>query len=76
MTRTTTPMPPSLTQRGAVTLQCPSCTSERVTEIAMQLTDGTVVDFLSCRACEHRSWRDGDRLLALPEVLGRSRKAS
>ena len=51
----------SLTQQGARGgAQCSSCGSERVTELAMTLTDGTPVRFLSCHRCEERSWLDLD----------------
>ena len=54
----------SLTQPGARPATCRVCGSDRVTRIAMKLTDGTPVDFTSCQACEHRSWQhtDGDVL--------------
>ena len=34
---------------------CPVCASRRVTAITMTLTDGSVVDFASCHACEHKA---------------------
>ncbi len=53
---------------------CAACASRRVTEITMTLTDGTLVDFVSCHACEHRSWSDSGTVLAIHDVLGRTRK--
>jgi hypothetical protein len=41
----------------------------------MDLTDGTPVTFVSCQACEHRSWfgSDGEEL-TIESVLARSRR--
>jgi len=66
----------SLTQQGARGgAQCSSCGSERVTELAMTLTDGTPVRFLSCHRCEERSWLDLDGLeLPVDRVLDKTRK--
>ena len=81
-----TPPPPavplgSLTQPGhGPARRCAACGSERVTELAMTLTDGTPVDFVSCHNCEHRTWRassaaDGPAVvLSTDEVLDRTRK--
>jgi formate dehydrogenase maturation protein FdhE len=66
----------SLTQPASRTqARCPACTSDRLTELAMTLTDGTPVRFSSCRACEHRTWRgvQGD-VLPITQVLDRTRK--
>jgi hypothetical protein len=53
---------------------CSRCTSSRVTEITMTLTDGSVVDFVSCHTCEHKSWtQDGD-VLDRPTVLAKAQK--
>jgi hypothetical protein len=49
----------SLTQHGARgEAVCAACGSERVTHLAMTLTDGTPVEFVSCHRCEHKTWRD------------------
>ena len=49
----------SLTQAGARTdVTCGECGSERVTHLAMTLTDGTPVEFVSCHRCEHKTWVD------------------
>jgi len=66
----------SLTQPASRTLaRCPVCGSDRLTELAMTLTDGTPVRFSSCRACEHRIWQgvEGD-VLPITQVLDRTRK--
>lgn len=56
--RTTVPLG-SLTQRGARTgATCEACGSDRVTRIAMCLTDGSPVQFTSCHRCEHRTWHE------------------
>jgi hypothetical protein len=59
--------------------RCDACGSDRVTELSMTLTDGTPVLFVSCRACEHRTWNaaDGDSIvstLPIAQVLDRARK--
>lgn len=68
----------SLTQPGArAGASCRACGSERVTRIAMHLTDGSPVEFTSCHRCEHRTWSEQGSSAALPvaRVLDRSRKA-
>jgi len=77
--RTPRALPPtplgSLTQPGARTgARCVACGSERVTEVALVLTDGTPVRFTSCYSCEHRSWSSADGALGRAEVLDRARK--
>jgi hypothetical protein len=50
----------------------------RLTEITMTLTDGTLVDFVSCRHCETKTWRAADtadaRQLGIDRVLAHTRK--
>ncbi len=53
---------------------CPSCTSRRVTAITMTLTDGSVVDFASCHACEHRVWTQSGASLDIATVLVKAKK--
>lgn len=55
---------------------CEHCASARVMSITMTLTDGSVVDFLSCHACERKSWTQSGTGLKLPDVLRKARKAS
>jgi len=66
----------SLTQPTSRTdRRCEACGSDRVTELAMTLTDGTPVQFVSCRACEHRTWSATDGpALPIAQVLERARK--
>jgi hypothetical protein len=64
----------SLTQRGARVATCSSCTSTRVTQLSMNLTDGTPVEFVSCHVCGHRSWWHEDVELSVSDVLARTRK--
>jgi len=65
----------SLTQPGARTGDtCEQCGTERVTSLALVLTDGTPVRFTSCHACEHRSWVGPDGPLDRMTVLDRTRK--
>lgn len=73
--RTTAPLG-SLTQPGARTdTACQSCGSDRVTHLAMSLTDGTPVQFVSCHACEERTWQTLEgRPLSIAAVLERTRK--
>jgi hypothetical protein len=68
----------SLTQPGARSGSgCRACGSERVTRIAMNLTDGSPVQFTSCHRCEHRTWEeqgiDGG-VLPVQRVLDKTRK--
>ena len=53
---------------------CTACAGNRVTEITMTLTDGSVVDFTSCHACEHRSWTQQGVVLDRPTVLAKAKK--
>jgi hypothetical protein len=53
---------------------CVRCCGTRVTEITMTLTDGSVVDFASCHACEHKSWTQGGVQLDRPTVLRKATK--
>ncbi len=48
---------------------CESCGSLRTTTISMTLTDGTSVDFTSCRSCEHKTWAGEHGALGLERVL-------
>ena len=54
--------------------RCTTCASNRVTAITMTLTDGSVVDFLSCHACENKTWSQGGLPLAIDAVLGKAQK--
>jgi hypothetical protein len=66
----------SLTQPGAKPDRaCDACGSRRVTLIAIELTDGSVVDFASCHECEHRRWLEQGEALPVQQVLHKSRKA-
>ena len=70
-----TPQPSSLTKPGARRGEtCPSCGSERLTELVMTLTDGTPVTFSSCHNCEHRTWGHEGENLQLADVLTRATK--
>ena len=53
---------------------CGSCAGHRVTEITMTLTDGSVVDFVSCHTCENKTWTQGGRPLDIDAVLGKAQK--
>jgi len=53
---------------------CDTCASTRVTEITMTLTDGSVVDFVSCHACETKSWKQAGSVLDITTVLGKAQK--
>jgi hypothetical protein len=64
-----------MTTLAARTLSnCASCGSPRVTELAMTLTDGSPVDFISCHACEHRTWSQQGAVLRFDTVLAKARK--
>jgi len=66
----------SLTQSGAREgVHCRGCGSERVTSLAMTLTDGTPVQFQSCHRCEERTWLDMEgKQLPVDRVLDKTRK--
>lgn len=53
---------------------CTACGGTRVTSITMTLTDGSVVDFDSCHACEHKRWTQEGRELDITTVLGKAKK--
>lgn len=77
MARTSAPSIPltSLTQAGPrTTPACSACGSERVTRIAMTLTDGSPVEFAHCLHCEHREWEQAGKPLSLKRVLTKARK--
>lgn len=69
----------SLTQAGArADIVCDECGSERITHLAMTLTDGTPVEFVSCHRCEHKTWVDASgvkhRELPVESILDKTRK--
>jgi len=65
----------SLTQPGARAGEgCEACGSARVTRIAMTLTDGSPVQFVSCLSCEHRTWQQSGKQLTLRRVLTKATK--
>lgn len=74
--RTATPSLPlgSLTQ-ARTERGCAECGSTQVTRLAMRLTDGTPVNFSSCRNCEARRWEHDGMVLSVQDVLERTRKA-
>ncbi len=53
---------------------CATCTSTRITEITMTLTDGSRVDFVSCHSCETKSWKQDGADLDITTVLGKAKK--
>ncbi len=55
---------------------CRSCGSHRVTCLAMRLTDGTPVDFISCHRCESRFWEHEGEPLDVTTVLDRTRRVA
>jgi hypothetical protein len=54
--------------------KCPACSSPRLTEIAMTLTDGSPVQFTACRHCEYRAWTEFGRELAVDSVISKATK--
>ena len=67
--------PASLVNAEARNLaKCRICGSERVTAIAMTLTDGTRVHFASCHHCENRWWLQGEDELSFDHVIAKTRK--
>jgi hypothetical protein len=65
------PMPP-VTVLPVRRASCAHCGSVRTTTISMTLTDGTPVDFTSCRACEGKTWAGECGPIGLPGVLARA----
>jgi hypothetical protein len=55
---------------------CAHCASSRVMSITMTLTDGSVVDFVSCHTCERKTWTESGAGLEVSEVLRRARKTA
>jgi hypothetical protein len=53
---------------------CGTCASTRVTEITMTLTDGSLVDFVSCHACETKTWTQAGESLDVSTVLRKAQK--
>lgn len=53
---------------------CARCSDRRVTSIAMTLTDGSPVHFVSCHACEHRRWLQHGVELDRSVVLAKAQK--
>lgn len=64
----------SLTQQGVDGPTCSTCGSGQVTRLAMTLTDGTPVVFVSCHRCESRRWEHEGSELSVDSVLNRTRK--
>jgi hypothetical protein len=65
----------SLTRPGATSgATCHSCGSARITELAMTLTDGSPVRFISCHTCENRAWSQAGQHLSFDSVLDKTRK--
>lgn len=54
--------------------RCSECGGDRLTEIAMTLTDGSPVRFRSCRKCEAKSWEQSGDPLPLEAVMDKARK--
>ena len=54
---------------------CPHCARTRVMSISMTLTDGSLVDFVSCHTCERRSWTEAGTGLEVSDVLRKAKKA-
>ena len=55
---------------------CAHCASSRVMSITMTLTDGSVVDFVSCHTCERRTWTEAGTDLQVTDVLDKARKTA
>jgi hypothetical protein len=62
--------------RGAGAPTCALCESTRVTKIALELEDGSQVDFTNCMDCDHRVWQQGDDVLSVERVLSKARRST
>jgi hypothetical protein len=51
---------------------CRHCGSSRTSVTDLTLSDGTPVEFRTCRACEQREWWSVDGPLVIAEVLRRT----
>ncbi|MCW2723710.1 MAG: hypothetical protein JWN35_631 [Frankiales bacterium] len=63
-----------VTTPASLLATCAACASNRVTTITMTLTDGSLVDFASCHACEAKSWKQAGTELDIATVLGKAKK--
>ena len=60
---------------GPAPRSCTKCGSGALTQLAMDLSDGTPVTFVSCQTCEHRAWFDAEGAeVPMAHVLARSRR--
>lgn len=57
-------------------IPCAICGSTQVSHLSMTVADGSLLSLSSCHRCEGRTWRDGETVLPLSEVLARARKQS
>jgi hypothetical protein len=53
---------------------CLACQSTAVTQIAMTMTAGQVVQMTSCHRCEHKTWREEGEPVPLDRVLSLAAK--
>ena len=60
--------------RGAQAPACAVCESARITRIALELEDGSHVEFTNCLDCDHRVWMRGDEVLSVERVLDSARR--
>jgi hypothetical protein len=61
---------------GAHVARCGECAGTFLTRLAMTLTDGTPVTFVSCHQCEAKAWVAADgSALALDAVLSSATRA-
>ena len=63
-----------VTTRASQLGTCTSCASTQIMAITMTLTDGSPVDFVSCHACEVKTWKQYGVPLDLPSVLRKAQK--
>ena len=54
--------------------RCTACSSPRLTQISMTMTDGSIVDFASCHNCESKSYRSAGQEVPLDRVLSMAAK--
>lgn len=64
----------SFVSAPAASARCVRCDDRRVTSIAMTLTDGSPVHFVSCHKCEHRRWLQDGVELDRSVVLAKAQK--
>ena len=58
---------------GPAPRSCDECGTSTITQLALDLADGSPVTFVSCQECSHRAWLDAEGTeIPIDEVLSRA----